>query len=98
MAKKRKSIHAIQKALMENTEVLGDTTDSAPCECGCGQQEEEPAAPPIAMDAETVRLIRILAEYQQTTPEALVQLALDDLLALRSRQLSEALKQRGEQL
>ena len=56
----------------------------------------EPATTPdpemhIDIDPLQVRKLRILALYQNTTPEELIRLAVDDFLALRNRQLQAAI-------
>ena len=50
----------------------------------------------MPLTADTLHKLQVLAEYQGTTVEALLQLAVDDLLSLRARQLKTAMDERGE--
>lgn len=47
----------------------------------------------LEINPELLKKLRILAAYQKTTPESLVELAIEDLLALRNRQLQAAMEQ-----
>jgi hypothetical protein len=51
---------------------------------------------PLPLSTDTLHKLQVLAEYQGTTVEALLQLAVDDLLSLRARQLKTAMDERGE--
>ena len=97
MAKKRQGIHAIQAALLSHVQYIGNE------EHGVGENAQ-PA--PLAHEAEAgevlcqveiepdvMRKLQALARYQHTDVQSLVHLALDDLLALRRRQLAAALSE-----
>ena len=86
MTKKRKTLSDIQAALHSNTQFLGgDTVES--------EQPVNDSAETlgrITISDQQLADLRLLAEFQNTTIEELVTLALDDLLALRSRYLKLA--------
>lgn len=97
MAKKRQGIHAIQAALLSHTQHIGSQDE--PQEAAIAPAEEAgavPEAPPacaVVLDPDLHRTLVALARYQQTTVEALVALAVEDLLALRHRQVKAALEE-----
>jgi len=88
---KRPKIHDIQRALLEQAQHLGGAEREVVAD-SCNAQQDT-----IKLEPATVEKFILLAQYQHTTPEALVQLALDDFLALRSRQLKAAQEAQKEQ-
>lgn len=93
MAKKRHSIHAIQEALLANTSFMQpeEAEVNVSQEQGGPMENTESVHEQPTIDPKLVRQLRILAMYQNTTPEALIQLAVEDFLALRGRQLQAAI-------
>lgn len=81
---KRPNIHDIQKALLKQAQHL-KSSDTEATDSNSSAQPNN-----IKLDPSTVEKFILLAHYQNTTPEALVQLALDDFLDLRCRQLHAA--------
>lgn len=90
MSKKRKTLSEIQAALRSNTQYLGG-------EEGVSETTtEQNSTPCVPIRLEQWEDLILLAEFQHTTVEALVELALDDLLSLRSRILKVAKEQKQE--
>ena len=90
MSKKRKTLSEIQDALRSNTQYLGS-------EDGLKEvQTEQNTTPCVQMKPEQWEDLTLLAEFQNTTVEALVELAVGDLLSLRSRVL-KAVKEQKQQ-
>jgi hypothetical protein len=88
MSKKRKTLSEIQAALRSNTQYLNGE------EAGEANATEQNNSPCVPIRSEQWEDLTLLAEYLHTTPEALLALAVDDLLALRSRMLKEAKEQK----
>ena len=86
MSKKRKTLSEIQAALRSNTQ-LGSEDGTTEV------QTEQNTAPCVPIRSEQWNDLTLLAELQHTTVEALVQLAVDDLLSLRERILKLAKEQ-----
>ena len=87
MGKKRKTLSEIQEALRSNTQYLGGE------ESATNGQTEQNTTPCVPIRSEQWNDLTLLAELQHTTVEALVQLAVDDLLSLRERILKLAKEQ-----
>lgn len=83
MAKKRQTIRDIQAALQAQTVHFNEEQAAEP-------QQTLGGASGINITEESARKLRLLARYQQSTPEELLQMALDDFFALRRRQLEAA--------
>lgn len=111
MAKKRQSIRDIQAALKGNTSFIGSDQEARAEECDRAESRaDEPIEEVVEVvrevlvkptglvldDARSEKL-RILAGYQHVTPEELLELAVDDLLDLRKRQLAAAMEAQGAQ-
>lgn len=89
MAKKRQSIRDIQAALRAQTVHFNGEQASEPRQLLGGESGVE-------IMEESLRKLRLLAGYQQSTPEELLQMALDDFFALRRRQLEAAEQEQAE--
>ena len=87
MSKKRKTLSEIQAALRSNTQYLGSEDGTTEV------QTEQNTAPCVPIRSEQWNDLTLLAELQHTTVEALVQLAVDELLSLRERILKLAKEQ-----
>jgi len=90
MSKKRKTLSEIQAALRSNTQYLGSEDSTTEV------QTEQNTAPCVPIKLEQWEDLTLLAEFQNTTVEALVELAVGDLLSLRSRVL-KAVKEQKQQ-
>lgn len=90
MSKKRKTLSEIQAALRSNTQYLGSEDGTTEV------QTEQNTVPCVPIKLEQWEDLTLLAEFQNTTVEALVELAVGDLLSLRSRVL-KAVKEQKQQ-
>ncbi len=97
MAKKRQGIHAIQAALLSHVQYIGNEEHGVGESAQSTPETHAPAAGEtpcqVEIEPDVMRKLQALARYQHTDVQSLVHLALDDLLALRRRQLAAALSE-----